>query len=52
MEPSRFAAEFARDRLGLEVTTATLESAELPAEAFDAAVLGDVIEHLPDPGTA
>lgn len=51
-EPSEFAAHFARTRLGLEVQTATLESADLPAGAFDAVVLGDVIEHLPEPGAA
>jgi len=50
VEPSRFAAARARDTLGLNVQTATLHSADLPEGAFDAAVLGDVIEHLPDPG--
>lgn len=52
VEPSRFAAAFARERLGLRVQTGSLESAELPAGHFDAAVMGDVIEHLPDPGAA
>ena len=52
VEPSDFAAGYARERLGLDVQTATLESADLPAGTFDAAVLGDVIEHLPDPGAA
>jgi SAM-dependent methyltransferase len=52
VEPSRFAAAFARDELGLDVTTGTLGSAQLPASEFDAAVLGDVIEHLNHPGTA
>jgi SAM-dependent methyltransferase len=32
--------------------TGTLESAELPLGEFDAAVMADVIEHLPDPGDA
>jgi SAM-dependent methyltransferase len=50
LEPSRFAARFARERLGLDVATGTLESAELPEGAFDAVVMGDVIEHLPEPG--
>ena len=50
VEPSRFAGEFARERLGLRVTTGTLHSAELPERGFDAVVMGDVIEHLPDPG--
>lgn len=52
IEPSEFASEFARERLGLEVLTEDLFAASLPAGAFDAVVLGDVIEHLPDPGAA
>jgi 2-polyprenyl-3-methyl-5-hydroxy-6-metoxy-1,4-benzoquinol methylase len=50
LEPSRFAAEFARERLGLAVQTGTLETAELPHGRFEAVVLADVIEHLSDPG--
>jgi SAM-dependent methyltransferase len=52
VEPSEFASSYARSRLGLDVVTADLSSAELPAGSFDAVVLGDVIEHLPDPGAA
>jgi SAM-dependent methyltransferase len=52
VEPSAFAAEFARERLGLDVRTADLFAAELEPGSFDAVVLGDVIEHLPDPGGA
>lgn len=52
VEPSEFAAAFARDRLGLAVQTGTLYSAQLPERGFDAVVLGDVIEHLPAPGEA
>lgn len=52
VEPSRFASELARSRLGLEVQTADLFSALLPARGFDAIVLGDVLEHLCDPGAA
>jgi SAM-dependent methyltransferase len=52
IEPSEFAAAYARERLGLDVRTEDLFSAELPAESFDAVVLGDVIEHLVDPGAA
>ena len=50
VEPSRFASEFARERFGLNVQTAALDSAELPQRRFRAVVMGDVIEHLPDPG--
>jgi SAM-dependent methyltransferase len=52
VEPSGFAAEFGRERLGVEVRTGTIESAELPEAAYDAVVMGDVIEHLPSPGGA
>ena len=52
VEPSTFASGFARDRLGLDVRTADLFAAELEPGSFDAVVLADVIEHLPDPGSA
>lgn len=47
VEPSRFAARYAREQLGLNVRTATIEEA---SGTFDCVVMGDVIEHLPDPG--
>ena len=52
LEPSDFAARFARERFGLDVQTGTLATADLPGEAFDCVVMGDVIEHLPAPGRA
>jgi SAM-dependent methyltransferase len=52
VEPSAFASGYARDRLGLDVRTEDLLTADLPAGHFDAVVLGDVVEHLPDPGAA
>jgi SAM-dependent methyltransferase len=52
VEPSEFASGFAREHLGLDVATADLFTADLPAHAYDAVVLGDVIEHLPRPGDA
>jgi SAM-dependent methyltransferase len=52
IEPSEFASAHARDRLGLEVETADLFDVELPAGGFDAVMLGDVIEHLPNPAEA
>jgi SAM-dependent methyltransferase len=52
IEPSRFASEFARDRLGLDVRTADLFTAPLPENEFDAIVLGDVLEHLTRTGDA
>lgn len=52
VEPSRFASEYARETLGLDVATATLDSADLPQGSFSAVTMNDVIEHLPDPGEA
>jgi SAM-dependent methyltransferase len=52
IEPSAFASAFARDRLGLEVLTSDLFGADLAPAAFDAVVMADVIEHLPNPGVA
>jgi SAM-dependent methyltransferase len=52
VEPSEFGSAFARDRLGLDVATADLVDADLPEGGFDAVVMGDVIEHLTDPGGA
>jgi SAM-dependent methyltransferase len=46
IEPSEFASGYARSRLGLDVRTEDLFAAELPAEHFDAVVMGDVLEHL------
>jgi SAM-dependent methyltransferase len=52
VEPSTFASAYARDRLGLDVLTADLDTADLPENHYDAVVLGDVIEHLPRPAEA
>ncbi len=52
IEPSEFASSFARDRLGLDVRTEEIEAAQLPPRSFDAVVMADVIEHLPEPGEA
>jgi SAM-dependent methyltransferase len=52
VEPSRFGSTYARETLGLEVITGDLFGTELPAHSFDAVAMGDVIEHLPDPGRA
>jgi SAM-dependent methyltransferase len=49
IEPSQFASDYARERLGLDVRTDDLFTAPLPEQHFDAVLLGDVIEHLPRP---
>jgi SAM-dependent methyltransferase len=49
LEPSDWAAEFARRELGMNVVTGTLESTHFPDQAFDAVTLWEVIEHVPDP---
>jgi SAM-dependent methyltransferase len=46
IEPSTFASEYARDRLGLDVRTEELFTADLEPGHFDVVVLGDVLEHL------
>jgi len=52
VEPSLFASAYARERLGLDVRTEELFTAELPREHFDVVVMGDVLEHLTRPGEA
>jgi SAM-dependent methyltransferase len=46
IEPSTFASGYARDRLGLDVRTEELFTADLPTSHFDVVVMGDVLEHL------
>lgn len=49
VEMSTDAAEFARTRFGLDVTTGDIFSARFKDKEFDIVYLGDVIEHLPNP---
>jgi len=49
VEPSDWAAAYARNELGVDVQTGTLESKQFPDAAFDVVTLWEVIEHLPDP---
>src|SRR5262245_15946653 len=49
VEISEEASRFARDMLGQDVRTGTLETVELPEAGFDVASLGDVLETVPEP---
>ncbi len=46
IEPSTFAAGYARHRLGLDVRIEDLYEVALPEGSFDAVLMGDVLEHL------
>jgi SAM-dependent methyltransferase len=52
IEPSSFASGYARERLGLDVRTEELFTADLPTGHFDVVVMGDVLEHLTRAGDA
>ncbi|MDI6735930.1 MAG: class I SAM-dependent methyltransferase [bacterium] len=49
VEISRFAAEYAREKLGLQVIQGRFLDTEFEPESFDCITFWDVIEHLPDP---
>ena len=51
LEPSPHAVRYAKAR-GLDVTEGGLDAATYPAESFDAAVLIQTLEHLPQPRAA
>jgi SAM-dependent methyltransferase len=46
------AARHCREVRGLDVVTGTLDDAPFTPDSFDAVLMGDVIEHLPDPQAA
>ena len=52
IELSEWAAQYARERLRLDVVNVSLDDASLPVEHFDVVTLIDVIEHLTDPKAA
>jgi len=52
VEPSRYAAETARERWGFDVTVSRIEDYSCPPNTFDFVKLGHVIEHLVDPRLA
>jgi SAM-dependent methyltransferase len=51
VEPTASAAQYARERLGLDVITGRLEDTRFPDAAFDAITLWDVLEHVHEPRT-
>lgn len=50
VEPSEWAARYAREQLGQPVRTGTLDEAGVLAAAYDVVTMWEVIEHLPDVG--
>jgi SAM-dependent methyltransferase len=50
VEVNELAARYARERLGLDVTTGTLAEAQFSDDQFDAVAMWDVLEHVHDPG--
>lgn len=48
-EVSQFAAQYAREKFGLDVYLGVLRQLHFEAETFDAVTMWDVIEHVPDP---
>lgn len=49
VELSSFASDYARNTLGLKVTTCDLRSAAFAPDSFQVVVMDDVIEHFEDP---
>ena len=49
LEISSFAAQYGREHLGLEILVAPIADGSFPAATFQAILMTDVLEHLPDP---
>jgi 2-polyprenyl-3-methyl-5-hydroxy-6-metoxy-1,4-benzoquinol methylase len=49
IEPSQWAARYAKEKLDLNVLEGAIEDSQFSDDSFDAVSMWDVIEHLPDP---
>lgn len=49
VEPSKWLADYGKNKLKLNVKAGTLKQAKFPSNYFDAVTLWDVLEHVPDP---
>lgn len=49
VEISEYAAQYARESLGLKVLTGTVSTVNLPKRFFDVIMMSHILEHLPDP---
>jgi 2-polyprenyl-3-methyl-5-hydroxy-6-metoxy-1,4-benzoquinol methylase len=49
IEPSKWAAAYARDHVGVPVREGILDATTFPNDSFDVVTFWEVIEHLPDP---
>ena len=52
VEPSKWAADYAKRNFNIDIIPATLERANLESKDFDVIVALDVLEHLTDPKSA
>lgn len=52
IEPSRWAGEYAKEKLGIKILSSTLEECDFKDAFFDVVVMLDVIEHLHSPRSA
>ena len=49
LEVSRWVVDYAQRAFRIPVLSGPIEQQQLPAQSFDAVILNDVLEHLPDP---
>lgn len=49
LEISEYAAEYAKEKLNVNVSVGPIQAEICASETFDAVFMGDVLEHLPDP---